>query len=162
MKLLATLVLTLALLTPAFAKGKQAAGFQTMDRAALNQHAAETVAALHDEMLDPASFVLDSVFVTKQNKRGNVSLCYTYRSHNRMGGFSQGVAVEDGDDHNRLSTFTVGDDGHTQGFDTGWTAPCKAKNLDREITADVSGAAPGLYRKIALFVILEGVGSSVS
>jgi hypothetical protein len=144
-KLSATLAVILASM-PALAKDKPQA-FQVMDKDAIDQHAAETVAHLHDQMLDPASFVLDSVFVTKPNKRGNISLCYAYRSHNRMGGYAEGVAVEDGDDGTRLSIFTVGDGGHTQGYDTGWFAPCKSKNLDRDITADVSTIAPHLYRK---------------
>jgi len=125
----------------------KAVGFQTLDKGALNQHAAETVARLHDEMLDPESFVLDSVWITKPDKRGLVSLCYSYRSHNHMGGYSEGVAVENGEDNNHLSTYPVGDDGHTQGFDTGWFAPCKTKNLDRELTADVSAITPTLYKK---------------
>jgi len=33
------------------------------------QHAAATVAHLHDTMLDPASFSLDGVYVTKASKK---------------------------------------------------------------------------------------------
>ena len=146
MKKVFLLIITVMFAFVIFARDKPA-GFGMMDKDAVSQHAAQTVANLHDGMLDPASFVLDSVWMTKLNKRGNVSLCYTYRSHNRMGGYSEGVAVEDGDDSNHLSTFTVGESGHTQGFDTGWVAPCKAKNLDRELTADVVAIAPTLYRK---------------
>jgi hypothetical protein len=64
-----------------------------------------------------------------------------------MGGYSGGVAVEDGDDNNRLSTFQTGsasDGQHPMGYDTGWVAPCKDKNMDHEITADVAQIAPGL------------------
>ena len=112
------------------------------------QHAAAVAARLHDSMLDPASFVLDGVFITKPNKRGNVSVCYTFRSHNTMGGYSAGRAVEDGDDHNRLSVYTHDNGaGKYPGYDVGWVAPCKDKNLDREITAEVLALAPPLYRK---------------
>ena len=112
------------------------------------QHAATTVAHLHDSMLDPPSFVLDGVFVTKPNKRGNISVCYTFRSHNTMGGYAEGRAVEDGDDHNRLSVYNHDDGyGKFQGYDVGWFAPCKDKSIDHEITADVAAIAPSLYKK---------------
>lgn len=112
------------------------------------QHAAATVAKLHDSMLDPASFVLDSAFVTKPDKHGNVSYCYAFRSHNRMGGYSDGRAVEDAGDHGRLSVYNHDDGyGHFQGYDVGWVAPCKYKNLGRDITAEVSGLAKTLYEK---------------
>jgi hypothetical protein len=52
------------------------------------QRAATAVAHLHDTMMDPASFVLDGVFIVKANRRGNVSVCNAFRSHNRMGGYS--------------------------------------------------------------------------
>ncbi|SFS07626.1 hypothetical protein SAMN05421771_1365 [Granulicella pectinivorans] len=108
---------------------------------------AANAARLHDTMLDPASFVLDAVYLTKPSKRGNVSVCYEYRSHNTMGGYSAGRAVEDGDDHNRLSTYTAAESGRYPGYNVGWVAPCKSKNLDREITADVAPLAVALYRK---------------
>lgn len=112
------------------------------------QHAAATVAHLHDSMLDPASFVLDGVFLTKPSKRGNVSMCYAFRSHNAMGGYAAGRAVEDGDDHNRLSVYTEGDGaGRYPGYDVGWFAPCKSKNIDREMTAEVLPLSLPLYRK---------------
>ena len=118
----------------------------------LTQHAAVTVAHLHDAMLNPSSFVLDGVFTTKPDKRGHTSICYQYRSQNALGGMSVGLAVEDGGDKGRLSTFTVtGSDGERaddmRGYNAGWVAPCKGKNMDREITNDVVSAAPALYRK---------------
>jgi hypothetical protein len=112
------------------------------------QHAAQTVAHLHDTMLDPASFVLDAAFITKPNKRGEVSYCYEFRSHNKMGGYSEGRAVEDGGDHLRLSVLTLDDGyGKYQGYDVGWVAPCKSKNVDRIMTEDVAALATPLYRK---------------
>jgi hypothetical protein len=112
------------------------------------RHAAETVANLHDLMLDPASFVIDSVFVTKPDKHGNVSYCYSFRSHNRMGGYSDGRAVEDGGDHGRLSVYNHDDGyGRFQGYDVGWVAPCKGKNLDKDLTDEAAGLAKTLYRK---------------
>jgi len=126
----------------------QNADIQTMDDAALKQHAAETVAHLHDTMLDPASFVLDGAFVTKTDKKGKRSVCYEFRSHNKMGGYSEGRAVEDGADDNRLSVYSEGNGaGGFQGYDVGWFAPCKSKNIAHDITAEVAALAPAQYRK---------------
>jgi hypothetical protein len=112
------------------------------------KHVAQTVAHLHDSMLDPASFVLDAAYATKPNKRGAVSYCYEFRSHNKMGGYSEGRAVEDGNDHLQLSVYDhPSDTGSWLGYDTGWVAPCKQKNLEREITDQVAALAPSLYRK---------------
>jgi hypothetical protein len=112
------------------------------------KHAAQTVAHLHDSMLDPASFVLDAAYVTKPDKHGAVSYCYEFRSHNQMGGYSEGRAVEDGSDHGRLSVYNhPAEDGAWLGYDTGWVAPCKRKNIEREITAEVVALAPPLYQK---------------
>ena len=111
------------------------------------QHAAATVAHLHDTMLDPASFVLDGVYVTKPGKKGRVSYCYAYRSHNQMGGYSAGRAAEDALDGGRLSTYQSDSDGDFPGYNIGWVAPCKAKNVAVDITKAVSDAAPALYRK---------------
>ena len=68
----------------------------TMDAKTLTDHAATTVAGLHDSMLDPASFVLDGVYVSKPNRKGAISLCYVFRSHNTMGGYAEGRATEGG------------------------------------------------------------------
>ena len=112
------------------------------------QHAAESVAKLHDGMLDPASFVVDGVFITRPSKQGNRSLCFAFRSHNKMGCYSEGRAVEDGDDHNRLSIYNVpNESGKFPGYDVGWFVPCKEKNVDREITNDVVPLASTLYKK---------------
>lgn len=112
------------------------------------KHAAQTAAHLHDSMLDPASFVLDAAYVTKPDKRGGVSYCYEFRSHNQMGGYSEGKAVENGSDHGRLSVYDhASETGGWVGYDTGWGAPCKKKNLDRQITAQVVALAPALYQK---------------
>lgn len=106
--------------------------------------AADAVATLHDSMLDPASFVLDSVYVTKANKKGEVDLCFEYRAHNRMGGYSQGLAlVEKG----KLNTYIPNADGYATWYNTGFSAPCKTKNLDRDITKEVMKVAPTLYKK---------------
>lgn len=59
-----------------------------------------------------------------------------------------GRAVEDGDEHNRLSVYNHDDGyGKFQGYDVGWFAPCKDKSIDHEITADVAAIAPSLYKK---------------
>src|SRR5689334_9993133 len=113
------------LLALAFLLSGSVTDIQKMTVAELKQHAAETVAHLHDTMLDPASFVLDGVYVTKPSKHGKVSICYAFRSHNTMGGYAEARAVEDGEDKNRLSIYNR-DDGHGkfQGYDVGWFAPC--------------------------------------
>ena len=98
--------------------------------AASIQHAAATVAHLHDEMLSPSSFVLEGVFVTKPDRRGNVSVCYEYRSQNVSGVMSAGRAVEWGADHGKLSTYQAERADDIQGYNAGWAAPCKAKNFD--------------------------------
>lgn len=111
-------------------------------------HAAHTVAILHDTMLDPPSFVLDGVYVTKPSKKGNITFCYAFRSHNRMGGYSEGRAFEDGDRDGRFREFSDDDgNGRFPGYDLGWSAPCKEKNIEREITTDVAALAPKFYRK---------------
>lgn len=121
------------------------------------QHAAEVVAHLHDTMLDPASFVLDGVYTTKvtrpPNKHniGQAVYCFAFRSHNTMGGYSAERATEDpGLDHGRLQIVQSDINGDFRGYDMGLFgyAPCKAKNIDRDITADVAAIAPTLYKKV--------------
>ena len=117
------------------------------------EHAAAIVAHLHDTMLDPTSFVLDGVYVTKPNRmgdkehKGQSTYCYAFRSHNTMGGYAEGRAYEDPLDHGNLVLVQPSMDGAFMGYDTGWVAPCKAKNIDRDITADVAAIAPALYKK---------------
>jgi hypothetical protein len=120
------------------------------------ERAAATVARLHDTALDPASFVLDGVYVTKvtrpPNKHniGQAVYCYAYRAHNTMGGYSAARATEDpGLEHGRLQIIQADRNGDFPGYDTGLFgyAPCKTKNIDRDITADVAALAPSLYKK---------------
>ena len=106
------------------------------------------VARVHDSLLDPASFVLDNAYVTKPTKRGTVNYCIEFRAHNKLGGYTEGRAVVDGDDHKRLSLYNLDDGyGHFQGYDTGWVAPCKQRNIDRGVKAEVEALAPALYQK---------------
>ena len=140
--------ITIFLAAVCCAQAPSTTDIQKMNDADIKQHAAETVARLHDTMLDPASFVLDGVYVTKPNKHGKVSICYAFRSHNKMGGYAEGRAVEDGDDKNKLSMLSLDNGyGRFQGYDAGWVAPCKDKNIEREITGDVSKLALPLYKK---------------
>jgi hypothetical protein len=118
------------------------------------QHAAQTVAHLRDTMLDPASFVLDAVYITKpihrfadKDHKDKATYCYAFRSHNSMGGYAEGRAYEDPLDRGRLEVVTPNEDGAFSGYDAGMTAPCKTKNIDHDITADVVTLAPPLYRK---------------
>lgn len=117
-------------------------------------HAAQIVAQIHDQMLDPASFALDGVYITKpvgrwadRDRKGQPTYCYTFRSHNTMGGYSQGAAYENPLDRGKLDFVSLDGDGEALGYNTGWVAPCKSKNIDRDITADVEAVAPALYQK---------------
>lgn len=105
-------------------------------------------------MLDPASFVLDGVFITKpihrfadKEHKDRGTYCYAFRSHNTMGGYSEARAYEDPLDHGKLVIVHPNADGAFMGYDTGWIAPCKAKDLAEDITARVAAAAPSLYQK---------------
>ncbi len=49
--------------------------------------AVKGIPALRSAMLDPASFVLENVTLKAPNKQGVIDVCYTFRSHNRMGGY---------------------------------------------------------------------------
>jgi hypothetical protein len=135
------LLLAFVLLSSAAASGQSA------------DHAAAIVAQIHDTMLDPTSFVLDGVYFTKPNKvadtdhKGQGTYCYAFRSHNTMGGYAEARAYEDPVDHGKLVIVHPSTDGAFMGYDTGWVAPCKAKNIDRDITADVAAIAPALYKK---------------
>jgi hypothetical protein len=92
--------------------------------------------------------VLDEAYTTKPDKKGAISYCYAFRSHNTMGGYAAGRAVEWAADKGRLSVITPDrDTGSFFGYDAGWVSPCKTKNIDRDITADVAALAPSLYRK---------------
>jgi len=142
-------VLALVVLA-SLAVSAQSAGDETLN------HAAQTVAHLHDSMLDPASFVLDGVYVTKvtrpDNKHhiGQAVYCYAFRSHNTMGAYSADRASEDpGFESGRLQIVQADTNGDFRGYDTSFFgyAPCKAKNVDRDITADVAAIAPALYKK---------------
>jgi hypothetical protein len=118
------------------------------------RHAAQSVAHLHDTMLDPASFVLDGVYVTKpihrfadKDHRDQSTYCYAFRSHNAMGGYSEARAYEDPLDHGKLVVVHPSEDGAFMGYDTGWVAPCKSNNVAEDITAQVAAVAPTLYQK---------------
>lgn len=111
------------------------------------RHAAATVAHIHDRMNDPASFLLDGAYVTKPNQHGAVSYCYEFRGRNRQGEYSEGRAVEDAKDHLHLSICRRTATGVWLGYDTGLGAPCKKKNIDRDITLPVSDLAPALYKE---------------
>jgi hypothetical protein len=139
------LIVMIALFAPSFS-----AQAPSTDPAVL--HAAAAVAHLHDTMLDPASFVLDGAYLTLPNRiadkehKNLPTYCYAFRSHNAMGGYSEGRAYEDPVDHGKLVVVSAGVDGTFAGYDTGWVAPCKAKHIDRDLTASVAAAAPALYR----------------
>jgi len=112
------------------------------------RHAAATVAHIHDEMNDPASFLLDRAYITKPNKHGAVSYCYEFRGHNQEGGYSDARAVENANDHLHLSVYSRPNSGGVWlDYDAGVSAPCKKKNIDRDITLPVSDLAPALYRR---------------
>jgi hypothetical protein len=143
-----TLILVVAALLP-FSALAQSANYDNSI-----QHAADTVATLHDSMLDPASFVLDGAYVTKpvhrfadKEHKDKPTYCYVFRSHNAMGGYTEGRAYEDPLDHGRLQVIQQSADGAFMGYDTGWAAPCKSKNIDRDITAQVAQLAATKYKR---------------
>jgi len=130
-RIAAALVIAAALLSvSAFAQNQNPTDQATID------HAAATVAQIHDGMLNPPTFVLDRVFIAKLTKRGRSahvpSICYEYRSQNTTGGMSAGLSVEDAGSPAR--TFNA-------------DFLCQPKNIERNITKEVAAAAPALYRK---------------
>ncbi len=80
--------LVLAVLTlPLYAVAK-APVVLTPEQIALSvDRAVKGVPALRSAMLDPASFVLENVTLKAPNKQGIIDVCFTFRSHNRMGGY---------------------------------------------------------------------------
>jgi hypothetical protein len=144
-KIVKHLILILALFGPSLSA-------QTASVDPAVQHAAATVAHLHDTMLDPGSFVLDGAYVTLPNRiadkehKNLPTYCYAFRSHNAMGGYSEGRAYEDPIDHGKLVVVSADANGNFGGYDSGWVAPCKAKHIDRDITTRVAAAALPLYR----------------
>jgi hypothetical protein len=81
-------LLTLAaamLVSPAFAKTV------TLTRefiAANVPRAARAIPAIRSLMKDPASFVLEGVYLKAPNKEGISDVCFAFRSHNSYGGYS--------------------------------------------------------------------------
>jgi hypothetical protein len=146
---------TLLILLATFSLVNLSAAAQSTDTENPVQHAAETVARIHDSMLEPALFELEAVYLTKPHEIREhkkvvatyVNFCYVYSTHNRIGGYSESRAVEDGSDNNRLSILTDNGRGKFPGYDVGENAPCKATDIDREITADVALFAVPLYQK---------------
>ena len=92
---------------------------------------------INGAMLDPTSFVLEQALTTLPDKHG-VYLCFAFRSHNTMGGFSDGRAWLSPD--NRLRLFQADRDGHFVGYDEGWVDPCRSKRIAEDITAAVIAA----------------------
>ncbi|MGO9084140.1 MAG: hypothetical protein ACLQBK_02855 [Candidatus Sulfotelmatobacter sp.] len=142
--LIAVIVITLALVGSAL----------TQADSTVIQRAAVTVTRIHDKMLDPDSFVLDGVYTAAGNdikcegfgcrhkiKTPVTVLCFAFRSHNRMGGYSEGRAYlyphAKGDD---FRIFSEVSNGEFQGYDEGWGAPCGAKQITAEITTEVRAA----------------------
>jgi hypothetical protein len=92
------------------------------------QRAASGVQTLRSMMKDPDSFILESVFLTKE-KNGYLRVCYFFRSRNSFGGYTgteeaalggKGVVIMDWSG----SGFAFAD-------------PCRPKNLASDITKDV-------------------------
>ncbi len=138
-RLISITVLGLAMVGSAFAQTDVATAAR----------AAATVTKIQSGMLDPESFRLDGVYTSKYKTvikgqgfhRQEVEiLCFAYRSHNHMGGYSEGRAYLMA---NKLELFSgpPEDNGTFLGYDNnGWgDAPCKAKKLT-DITAEVKAA----------------------
>jgi hypothetical protein len=130
------------------------------NRAGVVHTAAVFVAGLHDSMLDPASFVVDNVYVSAPQKlyesrgirgRGRVvgsyvNVCVLVRSHNRMGGYTS----EEDDlvaDKNHPELYVVNSPDAQIGVASfgGFGNPCK--HMGADITPDVVAAAEALYKK---------------
>jgi len=142
-KTIAAIAITLALAGSAFAQSQSI----------VIQQAVTTVPRIQAHMTDPDSFVLESVFTAKAGKGmlhkspDAYAICYTYRSHNAMGGYGQpNVAVQ---------YFGLPDKGwltfHNGAIDflgtteevqhPGWIGnSCQVKNLEQDITAEVKAA----------------------
>jgi len=105
------------------------------------QHAAQTVAHLHDTALSPSSFVLEGVYLTKPSN-GKVNYCYAFSSKDKSGDSLETRAAEHGP-KNTLSVFTeTNGAGKYFGYDDGLKAPCTDKNIARDITSEVHALAP--------------------
>ena len=96
---------------------------------------------INGAMLDPTSFVLEQALTTLPDKHG-VYLCFAFRSHNTMGGFSDGRAWLSPDNRLRLFQYDsqADSDGHIVGYDEGWIDPCRSKRIAEDITAAVKAA----------------------
>lgn len=141
--LIAITVLGLALAGSAFA--------DTAATADIVAQAATAVTKIQASMLDPDSFRVDSIktadgnlikcsgFGCRHKEKIPVTvLCFSFRSHNRMGGYSEGRAYLKGDN---LQIFqSLGEYGEVLGYDEGWDAPCRANHITGDITAEVKAA----------------------
>ncbi len=82
------MALILAVLMLPFSAGAKAPVVLTPEQIALSvDRAVKGVPALRSAMLDPTSFVLENVTLKAPNKQGVIDVCFTFRSHNRMGGY---------------------------------------------------------------------------
>jgi len=96
--------------------------------AEINQRAAAAVVKIQGQMLDPGSFALDDVWTSREHKRDDANiLCFTFRSHNHMGGFSEGKAYLRG--LGLMEIFSAEEPGWS------WLRLCKGKEND--ITVEV-------------------------
>ncbi len=106
------------------------------------QHAKATVAHLRNTALDPSSFVLENVYITKPSKYGRINYCYAFNSKDKSGDSLETRAAEHGP-QNTLSVFTETDGaGMYIGYDAGLRPPCSKEKIAREITSEVNGLAP--------------------
>lgn len=140
------------------------AAAQSNDTPDLVQRAASAVPTLHDRMNDPDSFVLMAVHTAttkgkecldkwcKHKEPISVSnVCYTFRSHNAMGGYgdpSVAILVADTDwdmlkkDSGKLLVIGTQEEAdHNSGMIMPeWAKDCQSKKYDADITAQVKAA----------------------
>ena len=128
------------------------------------QRAAARVPILKSRMTDPDSFVLEAVYTATTTGKACTdkwckhkvpvtvtNVCFTFRSHNAMGGYGQpSVAILVADtDWNLLKDesgrlLVIGTTEEADNF-SGWMAPewekgCQSKKFVADITADVKAA----------------------
>ena len=120
--------LTITLVALTFA----VSGFAQVDQQTAHR-AAEGAVRLRSMMKDPDSFVLESVYLLKADKKGSSEICYYYNAKNSYGGYTNGGEAQllkngriyDIDAETRNNSFFAL-------FD-----PCKPAKRVADLTADV-------------------------
>jgi hypothetical protein len=148
-------LLTLAITSVAFAQA---------DSTTVIQRAAAAVPTLRSMMNDPDSFVLiavhtainkgvkcDGSFCKHKTPNYVTNLCFTFRSHNPMGGYGQpnvAVLITENEDHmlkgqsgQLLVIGTLEEAETNSGLSLPeWQKTCRSSKFDKDVTAEVKAA----------------------